>query len=148
MVRFRIEGDLKKRAEEVCARTGMELNDVLRTFLRRIVIDGAIPFDLNTPARVAEPEGTPYGQYGEFLTDDLAHLKAESVITLLSSFAANRAHRIAIEKRKARPNRENLTRWEAEARDAMTYRRTINAKDDKLLSTIEKKFTDLLAADD
>ena len=148
MVRFRIEGDLKNRAEEICARTGMELNDVLRTFLRRIVIDGAIPFDLNAPARVAEPEATPYGQYSEFLTDDLAHLKAESVITLLASFAANRAHRIATEKRKARPNRENLKQWEAEAREAMNYRRTINTKDDKLLSTLEQKFTALLAADD
>jgi addiction module RelB/DinJ family antitoxin len=147
MVRFRIEGDLKKRAEQVCARTGMELNDVLRTLVRRIVIDEAIPFDLNTPGRVAEPEGTPYGEYGEFLTDDLAHLKADSVITLLASFAANRAHRIATEKRKARPNREILKRWETEAREAMSYRRTINTKDDKLLSKLETKFTALLTAD-
>jgi antitoxin component of RelBE/YafQ-DinJ toxin-antitoxin module len=40
MVRFLIEGDLKKRAEDICARTGMELNDVLRTLVRRMVIAG------------------------------------------------------------------------------------------------------------
>jgi len=148
MVRFRIEGELKKRAEAVCARTGMDLNDVLRTLVRRIVTDGAIPFDVNTSGRVAEPRGVPYAQYGEFLTEDLAHLKAESAISLLASFAADRAHRIATEKRKARPNRANLKRWAAEARDAMNYRRTMNTRDDKLVSKVEKKFAALLAAEE
>jgi hypothetical protein len=144
MVRFRIEGDLKKRAEDACAQRGMELNDVLRTLVRRIALDGAIPFDMNAPGRVAEPGGTPFDRYGEFLTQDLAHLKAESVISLLASFVANRARLIATEKRKARPIRANLSKWESEAREAMNYRRTMNTKDDKLVAKVEKKFSALL----
>lgn len=148
MVSLRIERDLKKRAEEICARTGMDLTDVIRTLVRRIAIDGAIPFDLDTPGRVEEPPAPPYGRYSDFLTDDLAHVKADSVIVLLSSFAADRAHRVATERRKSRPNREKINRWEAEARDAMKHRRTINTKDEKLLTKLEKKFTTLLTADD
>jgi len=148
MVRFRIEGDLKKRAEHACARRGMELNDVLRTLVRRIALDGAIPFDMNAPARVTEPGGTPFDHYGEFLTQDLAHLKAESVISLLASFVANRARLIATENRKARPNRAKLTKWESEAREAMNHRRTMNTKDAKVVTKVEKKFSTLLASDD
>ena len=148
MVRFRIEGELKKRAEHACARRGMELNDVLRTLVRRIALDGAIPFDMNAPASVAEPGGTPFDRYGEFLTQDLAHLKAESVISLLASFVANRARLIATENRKVRPNRAKLSKWESEAREAMNYRRTMNTKDAKVVAKVEKKFSTLLASGD
>ena len=147
LVRFRIEGDLKSRAEEVCARYGLELNDVMRTLVRRIALDDSIPFDMNAPGRIAEPSGSPFDRYGAFLTEDLAHLKAKSVISLSGSYIANRARRMATERHKARPNRAHVARWKSEVQEALQYRRTLDTKDQKLVAKGEKNFAALLTSD-
>ena len=38
LVRFRVDGTLKKRAEVTCDRRGLDLNDVLSTVVRRIAL--------------------------------------------------------------------------------------------------------------
>jgi DNA-damage-inducible protein J len=48
-VRARIEPDLKERAQEVLAVTGLTLSDAVRLFLRQVVIQGGIPFDIRIP---------------------------------------------------------------------------------------------------
>jgi DNA-damage-inducible protein J len=148
IIRFRIEEDIKARAENICARLGMEMNDVLRTLVRRIALDKAIPFDMHTTFRVEEPSRSPFDRYGQFLTDDLAHLKAEAVISLLWIFAAKRARQIALENRKPRPNRKQITKWETEAEEAMEYSRTMDTRDDKLVAKVEQRFAALLVSSD
>jgi addiction module RelB/DinJ family antitoxin len=143
IIRFRIEEDIKARAENICARLGMEMNDVLRTLVRRIALDKAIPFDMHTTFRVEEPSRSPFD-----LTDDLAHLKAEAVISLLWIFAAKRARQIALENRKPRPNRKQNTKWETEAEEAMEYSRTMDTRDDKLVAKVEQRFAALLVSSD
>ena len=44
LIRFRLDPQVRERAEEVCAHLGYELRDVLRATVARIARDGALPF--------------------------------------------------------------------------------------------------------
>jgi DNA-damage-inducible protein J len=48
-VRARIEPDLKEQAQQVLAINGLSLSDAVRLFLRQVVIQGGIPFDIRIP---------------------------------------------------------------------------------------------------
>jgi hypothetical protein len=146
-IRFRLEADLKARAEAVCIKRGLALNDVLRALVRRIAQEDAIPFDLNPTYRVAESPPPPYDRYGDDVGEDVSQLRAEAVITLLVSFIADRARRIAAEKKKSRPDHDKLARWEQEAQAALGHRRTLDTQDEASLAAIEREFAALLAAD-
>ena len=120
--RFRVDEGLKEQAEAVCVRRGTDRNHVLRTLVRRIAIEDEIPFDLNAPARAAEPQRVPFDRYGDFLTQDLAHLEAESLISLLAGFVADRARKIAEEQTKTKPDAAKIAAWHREASEAMQMR--------------------------
>lgn len=48
-VRSRIEPDLKDRASEVLAECGLNLSDAIRLFLRQVVVQQGLPFEVRTP---------------------------------------------------------------------------------------------------
>ncbi len=48
-VRSRIEPDLKDRASEVLAECGLNLSDAIRLFLRQVVAQQGLPFEVKTP---------------------------------------------------------------------------------------------------
>lgn len=48
-VRSRIEPDLKDRATEVLAECGLNLSDAIRLFLRQVVVQQGLPFEIRTP---------------------------------------------------------------------------------------------------
>ena len=48
-VRTRIEPDLKDRAAEVLAGCGLKLSDAIRLFLRQVVAQQGLPFDVKAP---------------------------------------------------------------------------------------------------
>jgi DNA-damage-inducible protein J len=48
-VRSRIEPDLKDRAAEVLAECGLNLSDAIRLFLRQVVAQQGLPFEIRTP---------------------------------------------------------------------------------------------------
>ena len=48
-VRSRIEQDLKDRASEVLAECGLNLSDAIRLFLRQVVAQQGLPFEVKTP---------------------------------------------------------------------------------------------------
>src|SRR5450631_2115461 len=48
-VRSRIEPDLKDRASEVLAACGLNLSDAIRLFLRQVVVQEGLPFEVKTP---------------------------------------------------------------------------------------------------
>jgi addiction module RelB/DinJ family antitoxin len=146
-IRFRLEADLKARAEAVCIKQGLELNDVLRALVRRIAFEDAIPFDLNPTYRVAESPPQPFDRDADDLDEDVSQLRAEAVLSLLVSFVADRARRMAAEKKKSRPNRDTLARWEQQSQSALAYRRTLDTQDEASLAAIEREFTALLASD-
>lgn len=51
-VRSRIEPELKDRASEVLAECGLNLSDAIRLFLRQVVTQQGLPFDVRTPNAV------------------------------------------------------------------------------------------------
>lgn len=48
-VRSRIEPDLKDRASEVLAACGLNLSDAIRLFLRQVVAQQGLPFEVRAP---------------------------------------------------------------------------------------------------
>jgi DNA-damage-inducible protein J len=48
-VRSRIEPDLKDRASEVLAACGLNLSDAIRLFLRQVVVQQGLPFEVKAP---------------------------------------------------------------------------------------------------
>jgi DNA-damage-inducible protein J len=48
-VRSRIEPDLKDRASSVLAECGLNLSDAIRLFLRQVVAQQGLPFEIRTP---------------------------------------------------------------------------------------------------
>lgn len=64
-VRSRIEPDLKDRATEVLAECGLNLSDAIRLFLRQVVAQQGLPFEIRTPnatTLVAMKEARAMGQ--------------------------------------------------------------------------------------
>jgi DNA-damage-inducible protein J len=51
-VRSRIEPDLKDQATEVLAECGLNLSDAIRLFLRQVVAQQGLPFEIKTPNAV------------------------------------------------------------------------------------------------
>ena len=48
-VRSRIEPEIKERAAEVLASCGLNLSDAIRLFLRQVVAQEGLPFEIKTP---------------------------------------------------------------------------------------------------
>lgn len=54
-VRCRIDQETKTQASEVIESMGLSVSDAIRLFLRRVAVEGAIPFELRVPnARTVE----------------------------------------------------------------------------------------------
>lgn len=51
-VRSRIEPEIKERAAEVLASCGLNLSDAIRLFLRQVVAQEGLPFEIKTPNAV------------------------------------------------------------------------------------------------
>ena len=48
-VRCRIDPATKEQASEVIESMGLSVSDAIRLFLRRVAVEGAIPFELRVP---------------------------------------------------------------------------------------------------
>ena len=48
-IRSRIEPDLKEGATRVLADCGLNLSDAIRLFLRQVVVNNGLPFEVKTP---------------------------------------------------------------------------------------------------
>jgi DNA-damage-inducible protein J len=49
MLHVRVDETIKKEATETLERMGLSVSDAVRLFLRRVVADRAIPFDIKAP---------------------------------------------------------------------------------------------------
>lgn len=77
-VRSRIEPEIKERATEVLASCGLNLSDAIRLFLRQVVAQEGLPFEIKSPnatTRAAMNEARalkkPKFDSAEALIDDL-----------------------------------------------------------------------------
>lgn len=145
---FRVDEALRRQAIAICEQQHIDLNDVLRTLIRRIAMEGALPFNLEASARPESVERVPFDDYGDFLKRDLAHLEVEALISLLARLVADRARRIAAEQRKRSPDPANIRRWEAEIAAAMQIRRgNVDLTNLARVDELQQRFGALLAAE-
>jgi len=86
-VRSRIEPDLKDRATEVLAECGLNLSDAIRLFLRQVVAQQGLPFEIKTPnaiTRAAMTEARAMGRTkfdsAQALLHDLEEAAAEKTV--------------------------------------------------------------------
>jgi DNA-damage-inducible protein J len=77
-VRSRIEPELKDRASSVLAECGLNLSDAIRLFLRQVVAQQGLPFEVRTPnavtvAAMKEARAISHARFGsaQELIDDL-----------------------------------------------------------------------------
>jgi DNA-damage-inducible protein J len=49
MLHIRIDDDLKEQATQALAAMGLTVSDAVRLFLRRVVVDQALPLELKVP---------------------------------------------------------------------------------------------------
>lgn len=52
-IRFRIDRDEREQFEQLARRIGMDMNEMVRVFIRRSLAEGGLPFEMRAPA--AEP---------------------------------------------------------------------------------------------
>jgi DNA-damage-inducible protein J len=52
MLHVRVESELKRQASETLEKIGLPLSEAIRLFLRRVVVEQALPLDLKVPNEV------------------------------------------------------------------------------------------------
>lgn len=145
---FRVDEALRRQAVAICQQQHIDLNDVLRTLIRRIAMEGALPFNLDAPARSETVQRVPFDDYGDFLNTDLAHLEVEALISLLARLVADRARRIVAEQRKRSPDPANIKRWAGEIAAAMQIRRgKVDLTQPARVDQLQQRFAALLTSE-
>ena len=145
-LRCAIDREVLAAAEKVCEGLDLNLTEVLRECVRRIAVDGAIPFELGSAARISG-DLVPLTRTNAFLEADLAPLKAELLLGLLGTFIAVRTPRLEAARAAPEPDAKRIARWERELREAITYHRTLDVNDAPLVERLDARFRALLAED-
>lgn len=75
MVHIRVDDEIKAQATETLAAMGLSVSDAVRLFLRRVVADQALPFELKVPnartrAAMAEADKIVRRHGARFVTAD------------------------------------------------------------------------------
>jgi DNA-damage-inducible protein J len=75
MVHIRVDDKIKAQATETLAAMGLSVSDAVRLFLRRVIADQALPFDIKVPnartrAAMAETDEILHTHRARFATAD------------------------------------------------------------------------------
>lgn len=54
-IRFRIDRREREQFEQLAQRLGMDMNEMVRVFIRRSIAAGGFPFEMRAPAEVSPP---------------------------------------------------------------------------------------------
>ncbi len=73
MIHVRVDEEVKAKAAETLASMGLSVSDAVRVFLKRVVVEKAMPFDVRVPnaetrAAMAEAEATVRARNARFET--------------------------------------------------------------------------------
>lgn len=128
LIRFRIDAEIRDKAEEVCTALGHELHDVLRAAVIRIARDGALPFDLGA---AATPVGAvPFYNYDERLWRTMKpQIDAEVALAILSRFIADCSTRLDEATDSGNASAELVDRLTRERDEARKRRRELDVAD-------------------
>jgi addiction module RelB/DinJ family antitoxin len=147
LIRFRIDAELRLRAAKVCGDLGLELNDVLRTFVTRIARDGTLPVDLgDAPARSA-PDRAPFHDYDTRRWSALKpQVDAEVALALLARFIADCSTRMDEAANGGRPDPELTARVAKERDDARKLRKDLDVSNVAAIREVIDKYGPLVRA--
>lgn len=140
LIRFRIDPEIRAKAEAVCLELGHELHDVLRAVIVRIARDHAIPFELNSPA-LPPSTPVPFLEYDETLWAPLKpQIEAQLALTLLAQAVTDCSIEIDREEQKAAPDRERLAKLAERRTQAKSSRLTLNVADHEAVATVLRQY--------
>lgn len=146
LIRFRMDPQVRDRAEEVCARLGYELCDVLHATVARIARDGALPFELGADA-VPTPAAAPFQDYREPLWADLKpQVDAEVALALLMRFIAHCSTRLDEESDQSQPDADRVVRLTAQREQARRLRLELDVTDPAAVQQVLDTYGPLVRA--
>ena len=146
LLRYSVDREVLAAAEKVCDGLDLDLIEVLRECVRRIAVDGAVPFELRGAVRIAG-DLVPLTRNNAFLEADLAPLKAELLLGLLGTFIAERTARLEAARAASGPDAKRIARWERELTEAIAHHRTLDVNDGPRVERLDARFRALLAED-
>lgn len=147
VIRVPIETAIAQKAADKCAAHGLNLVDFLRGVITRVAVEG-IGKDPRRPLSSTTSSTTlPFNRFGQYLLDDLRHVRAEVVLLLLTKFVANRARLLAMEQARSQPDRKKINAWKQEVDEALLHRRTLDPKNTRVLTQLERRLLPLVNAD-
>ena len=120
LIRFRIDPQVRDKAEAVCSRLGYELRDVLQATVARIARDNVLPFELGADAAPAPAAAVPFHDYNDRLWAGIRpQVDAEVALAVLMRFIALCSTRLDEQSDAPQPDAPlvaRLTRQREEAR--------------------------------
>jgi addiction module RelB/DinJ family antitoxin len=140
--RFRIDPQVRDQAAEVCARFGLELNDVLRVFVTRIATEGAIPIEL--PPDRGSNEDAPFGDNNRLWSSLRTHVEAEVAIALLARFVADCSTTIDELADLTQTDSDVVARLNVEREEARQLRNTLDVTDASAVRAVLHKYGPLV----
>ena len=147
LIRFRIDPEIRDKAEAVCAALGHELKDVLRAAVVRIARDGALPFDLGAGPAAPAAGTVPFYNYDERLWASMKpQIDAEVALALLSRFIADCSTRLDEAADASAPDAELLERLTQQRDEARKRRRELNVVDAAAVQAVLDTYGPLVRA--
>lgn len=140
LIRFRIDAQLARQAERVCADAGFELRDVLRLLVTRIARDGVAPAELYA-VKESEAHKRPFHDYDDRLWADLKpSIDAEVALALLTRFIADCTTQIDEAENAQTVDRRRVDQLAKARAEARSLKLTLNVADAAAVQTVLQRF--------
>lgn len=144
LIRLRVDPELARQAERICAGAGFELREVLRLCVARIAHDGTVPFDVGD-AKAMEARRRPFHEYDERLWADLKpSIDAEVALALLARFIADCSTRIDEEELSGHADRQLADRLAQAREQARTLKSSLDVADPAAVRRVLDRFGPLV----
>lgn len=147
LIRFRIDPQVRDKAEAVCSRLGYELRDILRATVARIARDNVLPFELGADAAPAPAAAVPFHDYNERLWAGIKpQVDAEVALALLMRFIALCSTRLDEESDTPQPDAQRVARLTQQREEARRLRLELDVTDAAAVQAVLDTYGPLVRA--
>lgn len=147
LIRFRIDPQVRDKAEAVCSHLGYELRDVLRATVARIARDNVLPFELGADAAPAPAAVVPFHDYNERLWAGIKpQVDAEVALALLMRFIALCSTRLDKESDTPQPDAQRVARLTRQREEARRLRLELDVTDAAAVQAVLDTYGPLVRA--
>lgn len=147
LIRFRIDTQVRDRAEEVCSRLGHELTDVLRATVVHIAREGGLPIEMAAQAPPAVAESVPFQDYDERLWAGIKpQVDAEIALALLARFIADCSSRLDEASESPQPDPALVAHLTQQRDEAQRLRLELDVADAAAVQTVLETYGPLVRA--